>query len=202
MSTFAHKMEAKRLYIIGGPNGAGKTTASYSVLPEMLHCREFINADEIAHGLSPFNPEGMAIEAGRLMLRRIEEQLGRCDSFAIETTLATRSYAQLVHRAQEKGFEVWLIYFWLASPEQAKQRVRERVAHGGHSISDHVITRRFYAGLANLLNIYIPIVDSWMIVDNSVMPRHTVAAGGYEKQTIAYDENIYNNILQYVRQRT
>ena len=191
-------MDVKRLYIIGGPNGAGKTTASYSVLPEMLHCREFINADEIAHGLSPFNPEGMAIEAGRLMLHRIEEQLSRCDSFAIETTLATRSYAQLVHRAQEKGFDVWLIYFWLASPNQAKQRVRERVNRGGHSINDQVITRRFHAGLANLVSIYMPIVDSWMIVDNSVMPRHTVATGGKERLTVIYDENIYNHIFHNV----
>lgn len=191
-------MEAKRLYIIGGPNGAGKTTASYSVLPEMLHCREFINADEIAHGLSPFNPEGMAIEAGRLMLGRIEDQLGKDDPFAIETTLATRSYAHLVHRAQERGFEVWLIYFWLASPEQARQRVRERVSRGGHSISDQVITRRFHAGIANLSNIYIPIVDLWMIVDNSISPRHTVATGGIGRQTVIYDEITYKNIFRHV----
>lgn len=94
----------KNLYIIGGCNGAGKTTASYTVLPEILNCKEFVNADEIARGLSPFNPESVAIEAGRLMLQRIDYLLEKDTSFSIETTLSTKSYVNLVKRAHEKGF--------------------------------------------------------------------------------------------------
>ena len=124
----------KNLYIISGCNGAGKTTASYTVLPEILDCREFVNADEIARGLSPFNPEGMAIEAGRLMLRRIEELLNRNETFSIETTLATKSYLNLVQRAQAKGYQVHLLFFWLRTPELAVLRVAERVQKGGHNI--------------------------------------------------------------------
>lgn len=124
--------EGKQLYIISGCNGAGKTTASYTVLPEVLQCKEFVNADEIARGLSPFNPEGMAIEAGRLMLKRIAELMEEEESFSIETTLATRSYARLVKAAQKKGYKVSLIYFWLNSPELAVNRVRQRVSEGGH----------------------------------------------------------------------
>lgn len=121
-------MNEKRLYIIGGPNGAGKTTASYSVLPKILECREFVNADEIARGLSPFNPESVAIEAGRLMLTRISELLRRNESFSIETTLATRSYFRLIEQAHRQGYDVTLLFFWLRTPEQAIERVAERVS--------------------------------------------------------------------------
>ena len=125
---------SKNLYIISGCNGAGKTTASYTVLPEILDCREFVNADEIARGLSPFNSESLAIEAGRLMLKRIEELLEKEETFSIETTLATKSYINLVRRAQAKGYSVKVLFFWLNSPELALQRVAERVAKGGHNI--------------------------------------------------------------------
>ncbi len=103
------------LYIISGCNGAGKTTASYTVLPEMLQCKEFVNADEIAKGLSPFQPEKVAIEAGRIMLKRIKELLDSNADFAFETTLATKSYAKTVLDAQAKGYHVTLLYFWLNS---------------------------------------------------------------------------------------
>ena len=116
------------VYIIAGPNGAGKTTASYTILPEMLNCINFVNADEIARGLSPFNPESVAIEAGRLMLSRIKDLLSKNESFSIETTLATRSYFRLIEKAHQQGYEVTLLYFWLKSPEQAMERVAERVS--------------------------------------------------------------------------
>ena len=106
-------MMSKNLYIISGCNGAGKTTASYTVLPEVLDCREFVNADEIARGLSPFNPESVAIEAGRLMLQRIEDLLAKNETLSIETTLATKSYINLVRRAQAKGYTVRLLFYWL-----------------------------------------------------------------------------------------
>ena len=137
----------KQLYIVAGCNGAGKTTASYTILPEILQCKEFVNADEIARGLSPFNPESVAIEAGRLMLQRIEELLQRGESFSIETTLATKSYANLVYRAQASGYRVNLIFFWLESTDLAIQRVAERVRNGGHDIPVQTIKRRYVAGI-------------------------------------------------------
>ena len=117
----------KNLYIISGCNGAGKTTASYTVLPEILDCKEFVNADEIARGLSPFNPESVAIEAGRLMLKRIDELLEKGETFSIETTLATKSYINLVRRAQAKGYVVKVLFFWLNSPELAQLLCRNEL---------------------------------------------------------------------------
>jgi predicted ABC-type ATPase len=192
-------MEAKHLYIIGGPNGAGKTTASYSVLPKILECREFVNADEIARGLSPFNPESVAIEAGRLMLSRIAELLRRNESFSIETTLATRSYFRLIKQAHRQGYDVTLLYFWLRTPEQAIERVAERVSKGGHNIPSDVIRRRYQEGLDNLFHIYMPIVDTWVLVNNSMTPRSIVATGGRNQQTEINDEVDFKNIEAYVK---
>lgn len=160
-------MTRPTLYIIAGCNGAGKTTASYSVLPDLLECQEFVNADEIAKGLSPFNPESVAIEAGRLMLQRIDLFLSQGKTFAIETTLATRSYASLVCRAHDRGYNVMLLFFWLPSAEMAVARVAKRVSEGGHNIPTETIHRRYWLGLQNFFNIFVPIVDSWCIYDNT-----------------------------------
>ena len=189
----------KNLYIISGCNGAGKTTASYTVLPEILDCKEFVNADEIARGLSPFNPESVAIEAGRIMLQRIEELLGKGETFSIETTLATKSYISLVRRAQAKGYRVSVLFFWLKTPEQAIQRVEERVQKGGHNIPKDVIRRRYVAGISNLFNLYMKEVDYWDIYDNSVNPRRQVACGGKNAKTIILDSRIFTKIQNYVR---
>lgn len=195
-------MEDKHLYIISGPNGAGKTTASYSVLPKILHCKEFVNADEIAHGLSPFNPESVAIEAGRLMLSRIRDLLSKNESFSIETTLATRSYFRLIEKAHQQGYEVTLLYFWLKSPEQAMERVAERVSKGGHNIPQDIIVRRYYEGIDNLFQIYMPIVDTWILVNNSETPRSIVASGGKNQELIIRNSVIFNQIEEYVKRRT
>ena len=160
-------MQKPNLYIIAGCNGAGKTTASFNVLPQILRCREFVNADEIAKGLSPFCPESVAIQAGKLMLERIDSLLTDNVSFAIETTLATRSYKNLVLRAKEKGYNVSLLFFWLESPELACQRVHKRVSEGGHDIPVDTIYRRYWLGLENLFRIFIPIVDDWSLYDNN-----------------------------------
>lgn len=159
-------MTKPTLYIIAGCNGAGKTTASYSVLPDLLECREFVNADEIAKGLSPFNPESVAIEAGKLMLQRIDFLLSQRKTFAIETTLATRSYTSLVSRAHERGYIVVLLFFWLPSPEMAVMRVAKRVSEGGHNIPTETIHRRYWLGLQNFFNLFVPIVDSWSLYNN------------------------------------
>ena len=192
---------ARLLYIIAGCNGAGKTTASMTILPKALLVREFVNADEIAKGLSPFNPEGVAIEAGRLMLERIDCLLKRGESFSIETTLATRSYINLVRRAHAEGYQVHLIYFWLKSPELAMQRVAERVAHGGHNIPQDVIVRRYSAGISNLFNLFVNEVDSWMIYDNSDNDREEIAVGAKEIIDIINSVK-FETIKSYVRKRT
>lgn len=191
---------SKNLYIISGCNGAGKTTTSYTVLPEILDCKEFVNADEIARGLSPFNPDGVAIEAGRLMLQRIEELLAKEETFAIETTLATKSYVSLVRRAKAKGYIVKLIFFWLNSPELAIKRVAGRVARGGHNIPEPVIRRRYVAGINNLFRLYINKVDLWDIYDNSEFPRRQVASGGLKLKTTIFDDSLFTNIQEYVRE--
>ncbi|MFN8415067.1 MAG: zeta toxin family protein [Cytophagaceae bacterium] len=145
------KIGVPNLYIIAGCNGAGKTTASFTVLPEILDCREFINADEIARGLSPFQPEKVAIQAGRIMLNRMNELLQNKVEFAFETTLSTRSYIQFIKRAHEEGYNVILIFFWLNTVDLAKERVKIRVSEGGHNIPEEVIERRYQLGLKNLL---------------------------------------------------
>lgn len=190
---------SKNLYIISGCNGAGKTTASYTVLPEILDCREFVNADEIARGLSPFNPESVAIEAGRLMLQRIEELLGKDVTFSIETTLATKSYINLVRNAQKQGYSVKLLFFWLRNSELAIQRVAERVENGGHNIPEDIIRRRYIAGINNLFRLFMNEVDSWVIFDNSENPRKLIASGGRNADTIIDEEMLYSTIQSYVK---
>ena len=126
------------LYIISGCNGAGKTTASFTILPEMLKCKEFVNSDEIAKGLSPFNSDSIAVavEASRIMYKRIKELIASGETFAMETTLATRSGANLIREAQREGYYVTLLYFWLNTPDLAVERVKMRVAAGGHNIPE------------------------------------------------------------------
>lgn len=189
----------KNLFIISGCNGAGKTTASYTVLPEILDCKEFVNADEIARGLSPFNPDSMAIEAGRLMLQRIEDLLSKDATFAIETTLATRSYINLVRRAQAKGYRVSVVFFWLRTPELAIQRVAERVEHGGHNIPEAVIKRRYVAGISNLFQLFMNEVDFWAIYDNSEQQRQKVASGKKGAEIDIFNIESLNKIKAYVR---
>jgi predicted ABC-type ATPase len=157
----------KELYIISGPNGAGKTTASYTILPEILNVNEFVNADEIAKGLSPLNPESVGIKAGRLMLERIDELMKSQKSFAFETTLATKCYKNLIIKAKEQGYKTTLLFLYLESIEMAKERVRNRVIEGGHNIPEKVIELRYKMGLKNFFGIYQEIVDDWLLFDNT-----------------------------------
>lgn len=189
----------KTLYIIAGCNGAGKTTAALTMLPEIWECREFVNADEIAKGISPYNPESVAIEAGRVMLGRINTLLKGNDSFAIETTLSTRSYSRMIEEAHRKGFSVQLLFFWLPSPHKAIRRVEERVCEGGHNVPTDVIIRRYKAGIDNLFKIYIGIVDFWMIIENYQTPRIVIADGKRNEQVNIYNVELYNKMKQYVR---
>lgn len=182
------------LYVISGCNGAGKTTASLTIFPDILDCREFVNADNIAAGISPFNPESVAIEAGRIMLHRIEELLQTGVDFAIETTLATRSYTSLVRRARAMGYAVSLIYIWLNSPELALQRVAERVQKGGHNIPVEVVRRRYRKGIHNLFNLFMPICDTWIIADNSFGTLQPIARKETEFDNIIENHDLWQAI--------
>lgn len=157
----------KQLYIIAGCNGAGKTTASLTILPEILDCHEFINADEIAKGLSPSQPEKVAFEAGRIMVGRINELLLRGENFAFETTLATRSYVSKMNSAKKMGYTINLLFFWLQSEELAIERVKTRVEEGGHNIPVPVIIRRYQRGLLNLFDLYLRLCDKCLIYDST-----------------------------------
>lgn len=168
-------MHDKKLYIIAGCNGAGKTTASFTILPEILDCKEFVNADEIAKGLSPFQPEKVSLEAGRIMLNRINDLLASNENFAFETTLSTRSYKNKIINAKEKGYRVTLLFFWLQNTELAKERVKIRVLEGGHNIEPEVIERRYIKGIKNLFDIYLPIMDGALIFDNSAGKHELLA---------------------------
>ena len=161
-------MEApKRILIIAGPNGAGKTTFAREFLPNEANVPTFINADLIAAGLNPFQPENEAMRAGRLMLQMIDERVSAGDSFAFETTLSGRGYAQSIPQWQAQGYRVELYYLRLPSSDVAVDRVRRRVREGGHNIPEDVIRRRFELGWRNFLFLYRDIVDAWELYDNS-----------------------------------
>jgi predicted ABC-type ATPase len=155
------------VFVIGGCNGAGKTTASLAILPELLDCQEFVNADAIAAGLSPLNPDAMAARAGRIMLERLKYLQTIGADFAFETTLAARSFAPFLSQCKKQGYVVHVLYFWLDSPELAIQRVARRVLSGGHSIPEETIRRRYERGRSNLIELYLPLADSWMVFDSS-----------------------------------
>ena len=182
-------MKEKNIYIIAGCNGAGKTTASFTILPEILDCKEFVNADEIAKGLSPFQPETVAFEAGRIMLERVEVLLKSNENFAFETTLSTKSYKQKLITAKENGFKVKLLFFWLPTIEMAVNRVAIRVSEGGHNIPKEVIERRYLRGIENLFKIYLPLCTDWAVFDNSEEIPELIAEGIGSEITIAKQEN-------------
>ena len=182
-------MKEKTIYIISGCNGAGKTTASLTILPEILDCKEFVNADNIAFGLSPFQPEKVAFEAGRIMLERIDTLLKGNENFAFETTLSTKSYKHRLLEAKENGYTIKLLFFWLPSIEMAINRVAIRVLEGGHNIPTEVIARRYSRGIENLFKIYIPLCDDWAVFDNSYETPQLIAEGIQSEAIIANNES-------------
>ena len=193
--------DVPNLYIISGCNGSGKTTASYTILPEMLDCKEFVNSDEIAKGLSPFNANTMAVEveASRIMYKRIRELIGLVETFALETTLASRSIARLIIDAQSKGYYVTLLFFWLNTPDLAVERVKNRVEAGGHNVNEQTVRRRYRTGIVNLFDLYIPICDYWMITDNSLSPMEVIAKGFKNRERYIDNELIFNKLKDYER---
>ncbi len=166
-----------KIIIIAEPNGAGKTTFAQEFLPNEAGCPVFINADLIAAGLAPFDQERVAFKAGRLMLGEIFEQVSKGNNFAFETTLSGRGYARMIPGWQASGFQIKLFFLQLVSPELAIARVHQRVKSGGHNVPEVVIRRRFTSGLYNLDSLYKPIVDEWVVYDNSGPTPQLIAEG-------------------------
>ena len=194
-------MDDKNLYIIAGCNGAGKTTASFTILPEILDCKEFVNADEIAKGLSPFQPEKVAFEAGRIMLNRIDELFKNQENFAFETTLSTKIYKQKIKFAKENDYNTTLLFFWLRNSDLAKERVKIRVKEGGHNIPIDVIERRYVNGIKNLFDIYLEIVDQVLIFDNSEGKPILIAEKNFEEEIVIHNLEKFNDLKSYYDKR-
>lgn len=167
------------VYIIGGPNGAGKTTFAREFLPNYADCKNFINADLIAQGVSPFSPETAAFRAGRLMLKEIDLYAKRGESFGFETTLSGRSYLNSVRNLKKRRYEVHFFFLWVLTVDLALTRVRARVLEGGHDVPEAVVRRRFDRSIRNFLLRYRPLGDSWMLFDNSGAAPAVIA---FEKQ--------------------
>ena len=172
--------QKKKIVILAGPNGAGKTTFAREFLPKEAACPRFVNVDLIAEGLSPFNPEVAAFQAGRLMVQEIATLVRRRESFAFETTLSGLRYARLIPQWRKKGYFVKLIFLKLPNPEMAIARVKARVTQGGHAVKAEVIRRRFSSGWRNFQHIYTPLVDAWILYDNALdTPRYVDSGGKY-----------------------
>lgn len=155
------------LYIVAGPNGAGKTTFAKEFLPNYVKCLEFVNADLIAEGISPFFPEQAAIRAGRMMLEQIHLLADKNRDFGFETTLAGKSYVRLLNNLKSKGYRIHLYFLWIDNVDIALERIADRVRRGGHNVPEEIVRRRFNRGLPNLFNLYRPLLDFWAIFDNS-----------------------------------
>jgi len=171
----ANGVESPTVYVIAGPNGAGKTTFANEFLPGFVNCREFLNADLIAAGLSPFAPETQNLRAGRLLLTRIKELTKAKQNFAFETTLSGRSYVRLLNEMKNDGYRILLFFLWLPSADLAVARVKNRVRQGGHNVPEPVIHRRFESGIRNLFQLYRPQLNAWWLYDASRLPPKAVA---------------------------
>ena len=181
-------MRNKSVYIIAGPNGSGKTTFAQLFLPDYVQCPNFVNADLIAKGLAPFEPRAAAIKAGKLVLQQIHEYANRGVDFSFETTLSGKSYASLLAELKNKGYSLHLFFLWIPSPELAIARIKERVAEGGHHIPAEDVRRRFARGLINFFTLYDPLVDSWILFDNSKVKPNLIAKRRNGHREVMEDE--------------
>jgi predicted ABC-type ATPase len=185
--------------ILAGPNGAGKSTAAPELLQGELAVTEFVNADVIARGLSAFDPDRAAMAAGRVMLARLDELARQRESFAFETTLASRTFAPWLRDLRASGYAVHLFFLWLSSADLAAQRVADRVRSGGHNVPADTIRRRYRAGVRNLFSLYRPIVTTWAIYNCSGLKSHLIVEGLESAPLKVYDREVWAAIQ---RQRT
>ena len=190
----------KNVYIIAGPNGSGKTTFAKKFLPGYAECPNFVNADLIAQGLSPFSPRAVAIKAGKLVLAQIHEFAEKGISFGFETTLSGKSYVRLLKKLKEEGYRLHLFFLWIPGAQLAIERIKERVLEGGHDVPIQDIRRRFVRSTANFFKLYQPLLDSWIIFNNSGTIPALIAKNEYAKLTV-FDEQLFNKIVKNGEQK-
>jgi predicted ABC-type ATPase len=189
-----------KIVILAGPNGAGKSTSAAKLLRGALKVDEFVNADTIAQGLSAFAQDRVAFQAGRIMLARLAELAAARSSFGFETTLASRTYAPWLAELRASGYKVHIVFLWLSSPDEAVARVAERVRAGGHDVPEPTIRRRYDAGLKNLVTLYMPLADSWQLLNNSqVRSPRPIAIGGMHGAGHVHDPLTWQGILDRVQ---
>jgi predicted ABC-type ATPase len=181
-------------YIIAWPNGAGKTTFAREFLPNYANCRIFINADLIAQGMAPFDPESMAFRAGRLMLEEIELQASRGVDFAFETTLSGRGHLSIVRSLKKRGYLIHISYLWVPSADLTLHRIKGRVLRGGHDVPEEVVRRRFEKSIRNFLQQYLPLADSWTLYDNTTEAPSIIAAEEHGDVYVAEPKR-YNGLV-------
>ena len=184
-----------KIYIIAGPNGAGKTTFATEFLPKYAQCKNFVNADLIAQGLAPFNSKSVEITAGRILLKQIYELAQKREDFAFESTLAGKSYFPFLKKLKKEGYFIHLFFLWIPNVDLALMRIKKRVANGGHNIPAKDVRRRFRRSIKNLFKLYKPLLDSWVLFDNSGIPPQLIAKAQYDRLEI-FDENLFDKITQ------
>ncbi len=189
------KKDSSIIYVIAGPNGAGKTTFANEFLPDFVHCREFLNADLIAAGLSPFAPETQNFRAGRLLLTRIRELIKQRQDFGLETTLSGRGYLPMFKEMDEQGYQIILFFLWLPSSDLAVARVKNRVRQGGHNVPEDIIQRRYKTGLKNFFQLYQRRVHAWWLYDASKLPPQVLAQEESGKLNLT-NEKLFKQIQQ------
>lgn len=186
--------------VIAGSNGSGKSTAAPALLKDEVHINDFVNADVIAQGLSAFQPEKAAIQAGRIMLERIKTLAVEGTNFSFETTLASRIFATWLKKWKGNGYQFHLVFFWLKDVELAISRVADRVKMGGHSVPEETIRRRYVSGIRNFFNMYCPIADSWRLYDNSDADAFSLIAMQSQNETIIKNEITWKYLLETYRE--
>jgi len=190
----------KNVYIIAGANGSGKTTFAKKFLPDYAECPNFVNADLIAQGLSPFSPRSAAIKAGRLVLGQTHEFAEKRVDFGFETTLSGKSYVNLFKKLKEKGYKLHLFFLWIPDPQLAIERIKERVLEGGHDVPVQDVRRRFGRSVINFFRLYQPLLDSWMIFNNAGIVPALIAKSKDDKLTV-FDELLFNKIAKNGEQK-
>ena len=191
--TSVNKPKRPKVVVIAGPNGAGKSTAAPYLLKQALGILEFVNADQIAVGLSAYSPETVSFEAGRIMLRRLRELAAGNVNFAFESTLSSRTFARFLTGCKAQGYTVQIFYVALPSPELAVNRVALRVKMGGHNIPQADIERRFQRSLHNLYLLYLPLADRWTVLDNASGTLEPIAHGT-ARRTYVEDSDKWLNL--------
>jgi len=187
-------MKNKAVYIIAGPNGSGKTTFAIKFLPDYAKCPNFVNADLIAKGLSPFSPRTAAIKAGRIMLDQIHNLAAKDSDFAFETTLSWKTYISFLNDLKKKGYSINIFFLWIPNATLALNRIKDRVASGGHNVPALEVKRRFKRGLYNFFEYYKPLADTWLLFNNTdVIPRFI--ARGKKEQIDIIDKPLFEKII-------